>query len=83
VAREAGATTIAITGFLRSPLTELSDHCLVAGNPTMTYELDSVPARMAMKAVADALLVAVALRNRPRTDEVWALATEIQTRNVY
>jgi len=83
IAREAGATTVAVTGFLRSPLTEVSDHCLVAGNPTMTYELDSVPARMAMKAVVDALLVAVALRNGPRTDEVWALATEIQTRNVY
>jgi DNA-binding MurR/RpiR family transcriptional regulator len=83
IARGVGATTIAVTGFLRSPLTEISDHCLVVGNPTMTYELDSVPARMAMKAAVDALLVAVALRNRDRTEQVWALATEIQTRNVY
>jgi RpiR family transcriptional regulator, carbohydrate utilization regulator len=83
IAREAGATTVAVTGFLRSPLTELSDYCLVAGQPTMTYELDSISARMAMKAVVDALLVATAARNQPRTDETWAIATEIATRNVY
>ena len=52
MAREAGAMTIALTGFSRSPLTEVSDHCLVAGNPVMTFELDSIPSRMAMKAPA-------------------------------
>jgi DNA-binding MurR/RpiR family transcriptional regulator len=83
LARDAGATTIAVTGFLRSPLTELSDHCLVAGNPVVTFELDSIPSRMAMKAVLDSLLVAVALRDRSRTDEVWKRATALQMRNTY
>jgi DNA-binding MurR/RpiR family transcriptional regulator len=83
MARDAGATTIALTGFLRSPLTAVSDHCLVAGNPTVSYDLEAIPTRMAMKAVLDALLLAVALRNRPRTDKVWKRVTAIQLRHVY
>jgi DNA-binding MurR/RpiR family transcriptional regulator len=83
VAREAGATTVAVTGFLKSPLTGVSDWCLVAGNPAMTFELDSIPARMAMRAVLDSLLVAVALRNQGRTAEAWRRATTLQLRNIY
>lgn len=83
IAGEAGATAVAVTGFLRSPLTNVSTYCLVAGNPTMTYELDSIPSRTAMKAVLDSLLIAVALQNRSRTDAVWKRVTAVQLRNVY
>jgi RpiR family transcriptional regulator, carbohydrate utilization regulator len=82
-ARDAGAKTIAITGFLRSPLTEVSDYHLVAGDPTLAYELESIPSRLAMKAVLDALLVTVAMRNPQRTSAAWTRATAIQLRNVY
>ena len=83
IARDAGATTVAVTGFLRSPLTSVSTHCLVAGNPAVTYELDSIPSRAAMKAVLDSLLIAVAFRDRSRTDAVWERVTAVQLRNVY
>lgn len=83
LAREAGATTIAITGFLKSPLTGVSDLCLVAGNPAVTFELDSITARMAMRAVLDSLLVAVALRDEERTEAAWGKTTALQMRNSF
>jgi DNA-binding MurR/RpiR family transcriptional regulator len=72
VAREAGATTIAITAFTHSPITEVTDHVLVAGgDPSAPYRLESIPARLALHAVLDALFIAVAVRNQPQSDAAF------------
>jgi DNA-binding MurR/RpiR family transcriptional regulator len=72
LAREAGATTIAITAFTHSPIGEVSDHVLVAGgDPASPYRLESIPARLALHALLDSLLLAVAVRNQPQTDAAF------------
>ena len=65
-AAEAGATTIAITSFLRSPLTEVAAITLVAGSRETNYRVEAMASRMAHLAVLDALFVAVALQDRQR-----------------
>jgi RpiR family carbohydrate utilization transcriptional regulator len=66
-AGHAGAFVVAITSFLRSPLTELADAPLVAGAPEQSYRQQSTTSRLAHLALIDALFVAVALREPSRT----------------
>jgi RpiR family transcriptional regulator, carbohydrate utilization regulator len=61
-AKEAGATTVAITSFLRSPLTELTDITLVAGSRELSLRLEAVASRLAHMGVLDALLLDVVTR---------------------
>ncbi len=68
-----GATTIAITSFARSPLTEVVDHALVAGTRTIAPQLAPLVTRLAHLALLDALVVAVAQRDEPRTRSAIAL----------
>lgn len=65
-ARAAGATTIAITSFARSPLTEVVDHVLVAGGRETAHRLEAMASRIAHLCVLDALFVALSLRDRER-----------------
>jgi DNA-binding MurR/RpiR family transcriptional regulator len=75
-AREAGATTAAVTSFARSPLTELVDHVILAGTREVSFRLEAMASRLAHLALLDALLVSVAAR-----DEAHAQATlEIYSR---
>lgn len=59
-ASAAGATTVAITSFLRSPLTDAADIALTAGTRELSFRLEAMASRLAHMAVIDALLVAVA-----------------------
>ncbi len=69
---ESGATTIAITSFARSSLTELVDHAIVAGTRAVTLRLEPLATRLAHLALLDSLVVAVARRDEPRTGSALA-----------
>jgi DNA-binding MurR/RpiR family transcriptional regulator len=66
-ARGAGATTVAITSFAVSPLTEQVDHTIVAGSRELALRLEAMASRLAHLALLDALLVAVADRDEHRS----------------
>jgi DNA-binding MurR/RpiR family transcriptional regulator len=66
-AKDAGATTIAVTSFTKTPLTDLADIILVAGGRETSYRVEAMASRFAHLAVLDALLVAVSLRDAERT----------------
>ena len=75
-AKEAGATTVAVTSFASSPMTELVDHVIVAGAREVAFHLEAVGSRLAHVAVLDALLVAVALRDQDRATVAMNLYTD-------
>lgn len=62
----AGATTVAVTSFERSPLTDVADVRLVAGGQRMSFHLEAMSSRIAHLAIVDALFVALALRDPDR-----------------
>lgn len=64
----AGASTIAVTSFLRSPLTEVATVALVAGTREVFFGLEAMASRLAHMAVLDALMVAVAGRSPERAE---------------
>jgi RpiR family transcriptional regulator, carbohydrate utilization regulator len=68
-ARTAGASTVAVTSYLRSPLTELANVSLTAGSREMSFRLEAMASRVAHMVVLDALLVAVAEGAPERTRE--------------
>nr|WP_255426882.1 MurR/RpiR family transcriptional regulator [Pseudonocardia sp. C8] len=65
-ARDAGAATVGITSFHRSPLTEVCDHALVAGSHETRHHVEARASRLVHSAVLDAVHAAIA-RNRPDT----------------
>lgn len=67
-----GATTVAITSFAKSPLTELVDHAIVAGTRAVAPHLAPLATRLAHLALLDSLVVAVARRNEQRTRSALA-----------
>lgn len=81
LASEGGATTIAITGHLRSPLTETADIALVTGIPRgFVIRGEAMASRLAMLALVDALSVGIVLGNQERSssalDAVDAVAAK-------
>lgn len=66
-AREAGAATVAITSFFRSPLTELCDHALVAGSLETRHQIEARASRLVHSALLDALAASVAAVHPDRT----------------
>jgi DNA-binding MurR/RpiR family transcriptional regulator len=73
----AGAKTILITSFLRSPLGEVTDFVLTAGSREVSFHLEAVASRLAHLAVIDALLVAVAERNEARSRRALTLYSDV------
>lgn len=69
MARERGAKTICITDFPHSPLTEHADVCISAVHVESSLGVEMVATRAAHLAIVDAIMVAVALRNRSRAIE--------------
>lgn len=61
-AREAGATTLAVTSFSSSPLTELCDEVIVAGSHEKAFRVEAMVSRSVHLAVLDSLYTSVALR---------------------
>lgn len=62
-AREAGATTAAITSFAPSRLAAEVDHALIAGAAAVSVRVEAMASRFAHLVVVDALYVAVVLRD--------------------
>lgn len=71
-AAQAGATTVALTSFLDSPLTGIVDHLLVAGSRETTYRIEAMTSRLVHLAVLDALYVAITLRHPECRDALAA-----------
>ncbi|HMJ03972.1 MAG TPA: MurR/RpiR family transcriptional regulator [Conexibacter sp.] len=76
-ARGAGATTVAITSFAVSPLTEQVDHTIVAGSRELALRLEAMASRLAHLALLDALLVAVAGRDERRSASALEHYTDV------
>jgi RpiR family transcriptional regulator, carbohydrate utilization regulator len=76
-ARGAGATTVAITSFAVSPLTERVDHTIVAGSRELALRLEAMASRLAHLALLDALLVAVANRDEGRAANALEHYTDV------
>jgi DNA-binding MurR/RpiR family transcriptional regulator len=64
-----GATTIALTGFPRSPLSELADIVLLTASQATTYRPDALSARHPQLVVLDLLYIAVAQRTADRSHQ--------------
>lgn len=62
-AKLSGATTVALTSFTHSPLTEVADLSLIAGSAETAYRVESMTSRIVHFAVLDALFVTVSLRS--------------------
>jgi DNA-binding MurR/RpiR family transcriptional regulator len=60
VAREHGATTIALTNFPRSPITEVADHVLTTAARETTFRSGATASRIAQLTVIDCLFIGVA-----------------------
>lgn len=78
-AKHAGATTIAITSFYRSPLTDLCGFSLVAGSAETHYRIEAMTSRFAHIAVLDALHTAVRLTNPARAQRAQDLTADALT----
>jgi DNA-binding MurR/RpiR family transcriptional regulator len=76
-ARAAGAVTVAITSFARSPLTELVDHVIVAGTREVSFRLEAMASRLAHLALLDALLVSVASRDESQARAALEVYTDM------
>jgi DNA-binding MurR/RpiR family transcriptional regulator len=72
-----GATTVAITSFAKSALTELVDHLIVAGTSEVAFQLEAMASRLAHLALLDSLLVAVAARDPARAEAALALYSDV------
>jgi DNA-binding MurR/RpiR family transcriptional regulator len=62
-AKAAGATTVALTSFSRSPLTEISDISVVAGSAETVYRVEAMASRIVHLSVLDALFASVSRRS--------------------
>ena len=66
VARENGATTVAVTNFARSPITERADLVLTTAARETTFRSGAMSSRIAQLAVVDCLFTGVAQRSYDR-----------------
>lgn len=79
-AKRRGATTICITGFPRSPITQYSDHCLYAYvNNNWDSQTTTAASRAAEVAILDALYAAVAMKRFDKSMEFIKLTDKILT----
>jgi DNA-binding MurR/RpiR family transcriptional regulator len=76
VARAHGATTVALTNFPRSPVTEVADYVLTTAARETTYRSGAMASRLAQLTVIDCLFVGVAARNRARTKKALEVTAE-------
>ncbi|MCJ0902438.1 MurR/RpiR family transcriptional regulator [Rhodococcus sp. ARC_M6] len=75
-AKAAGATTLALTSFSRSPLTEIVDVSLVAGSAETIYRVEAMASRIVHLAVLDTLFVSLS-RLAPTSDTALALTEDV------
>lgn len=67
-AAQAGATVIAVTSFFHSSLIDVATIALVSGTKPVAFRLESMTSRLAHLSVLDALGIALAVRNRERSE---------------
>jgi DNA-binding MurR/RpiR family transcriptional regulator len=78
-----GATTVALTNFPRSPITEVADHVLTTAARETTYRSGAMASRLAQLTVVDCLFVGVAARNRAKARKALeATAEAVQSHRV-
>ncbi|MEV0733487.1 MurR/RpiR family transcriptional regulator [Polymorphospora sp. NPDC050346] len=75
-ARVRGATTVAITNFPRSPITEVADFVLTTAARETTYRSGAMASRLAQLTIVDCLFVGVAARNRARARKALEVTAE-------
>jgi DNA-binding MurR/RpiR family transcriptional regulator len=63
VAREHGATTVALTNFPRAPISEVSDHVLTTAARETTFRSGAMASRIAQLTVVDCLFIGIAQRH--------------------
>ncbi|KOX10991.1 RpiR family transcriptional regulator [Micromonospora sp. NRRL B-16802] len=82
-ARKRGASTVALTNFPRSPITEVADFVLTTAARETTYRSGATASRLAQLTVVDCLFVGVAARNRSRARKALeATAEAVQSHRV-
>lgn len=74
IAKERGASLIALTGLGRSPLSKLADVTLSTSSPESLYRSEAVASRVAQLCIIDALVVALYLRLEPNASDRWRRA---------
>jgi DNA-binding MurR/RpiR family transcriptional regulator len=67
-AKAAGATTVALTSFSRSPLSDEVDLAIVAGSAETSFRVEAMASRIVHLAVLDVLYVALSQRARTSAD---------------
>jgi DNA-binding MurR/RpiR family transcriptional regulator len=75
-ARARGATTVALTNFPRSPITEVVDHVLTTAARETTYRSGAMASRLAQLTVVDCLFVGVAARSRAKAKKALEVTAE-------
>ncbi|MEH1126898.1 MurR/RpiR family transcriptional regulator [Micromonospora sp. CPCC 206061] len=75
-ARAHGATTVALTNFPRSPITEVADFVLTTAARETTYRSGAMASRLAQLTVVDCLFVGVAARNRTKARRALEVTAE-------
>ncbi|GAA4573651.1 MurR/RpiR family transcriptional regulator [Micromonospora coerulea] len=75
-ARSRGATTVALTNFPRSPITEVADFVLTTAARETTYRSGAMASRLAQLTVVDCLFVGVAARNRAKAKKALEVTAE-------
>lgn len=76
-AKKAGATTVSISSFVDSRLTEESDYSIVAFSDDQNYPVEAVSARIAHICIIDALMMNLAARNYNTLDKLLGERNEI------
>jgi len=75
-ARARGATTVTLTNFPRSPITDVADFVLTTAARETTYRSGAMASRLAQLTVVDCLFVGVAARNRSRAKKALEVTAE-------
>jgi DNA-binding MurR/RpiR family transcriptional regulator len=69
LARDRGATTVALTNFPRSPLAQMADHVLTTAARETTFRSGATASRLAQLTVVDCVFVGVAQRTFGQTQQ--------------
>lgn len=69
LARDRGATTVALTNFPRSPLAQMADHVLTTAARETTFRSGATASRLAQLTVVDCIFVGVAQRTFDQTQQ--------------
>ncbi|MET8701613.1 MurR/RpiR family transcriptional regulator [Kitasatospora sp. NPDC004723] len=83
LARDNGATVIALTSYARSPLADAATHTLVAGGQDLVFGLETTASRIAHLTVVDALTqTLLALRGEP-AERALRLSADVTADHAY